>query len=275
MAQPKEIKTASWEECEGELLRIEDRHSSDPLGVWFRGQSNSAWEILTTLERRLRAVCPVEGYFASMRRIKSEIEAFTGTLWEMPSYEIVLERTRTYDRFIDLISAAYSFMAHLRHHGYPSPLLDWTRSPYVAAFFAFAEESESGDAAIFAYSERPQRFKVGGSDVPAIFPLGPLVRTHQRHFRQQSRYTICAEYRADLGWSYAPHQTVFELGDEAQDLLYKIIVPSSERKKVLAKLDRFNLNAFSLFGSEESLLETLERDDFRLTRFGIPKSGLF
>ena len=257
MARPKEIATASWEECEDELLRIEDRHSSDPIGVWFRGQSDSTWNLLSTLERRSLTVCPVEGYFASMRRIKSEIEAFTGAIWEMPNYETVLERTRNYDQFIDLLTAGYSFMAHLRHHGYPSPLLDWTRSPYIAAFFAFARKADASNAAIFAYCERPQRIKVSGSAVPNIFPLGPLVRTHQRHFRQRSRYTVCARFDSESGWSFAPHQTVFELGDEAQDLLYKITVPASERQKVLAKLDRFNLNAFSLFGSEESLLETL------------------
>jgi len=28
-------------------------------------------------------------------------------------------------------------MTRLRHHGFPSPLLDWPQSPYIAAFFAF------------------------------------------------------------------------------------------------------------------------------------------
>jgi hypothetical protein len=39
--------------------------------------------------------------------------------------------------------------------------------------------------------------------------------------------------------------------------LWKFDLPSSEREKILGVLNDYNLNAFSLFGSEESLLETM------------------
>lgn len=42
-----------------------------------------------------------------------------------------------------------------------------------------------------------------------------------------------------------------------QDELWKFNVPWTERLKVLGLLDGYNLNAFSLSESEESLMETL------------------
>jgi hypothetical protein len=37
----------------------------------------------------------------------------------------------------------YKYFVCLRHYGFPSPLLDWSRSPYFAALFAFSGATQN------------------------------------------------------------------------------------------------------------------------------------
>jgi hypothetical protein len=106
--------------------------------------------------------------------------------------------------------------------------------------------------------------KLGGSDSPCIFSVGPIIKTHKRHFRQQSRYTICAKFEAQNEWVFANHGTVFGMENREQDLLWKIVIPGSERVKVLRHFDKFSLNEFTLFDTEEGLLEMLAMREFDL-----------
>jgi FRG domain len=165
----------------------------------------------------------------------------------------------------------YRYMVYLRHHGFPSPLLDWSRSRYVAGFFAFREPVPAdGHRSIYVYCEMPRGMKGGAVGEPTIRHMGPYVRSHRRHFRQQSDYTICGNFN-DGAWSYHPHEEVF--GNRQADILWKFNVPSAERLKVLQILDEYNLNAFSLFDSEETLLETMWFRERILRGFKNQKSG--
>jgi len=257
------IEAPSWEDCQKSLTEIEARHHG-MLPLWFRGHGSSNWTLQSTLERRAQNLVRVGDYYGLIRRIKPEIESYTGARWEFPEDTALQNWATEYDEFSRGPLLAYDYLVHLRHHGFPSPLIDWSQSQFVAAFFAFvAPQAET--VAIYVYSARPHNIKVGGSDRPVIKELGPLVRTHQRHFRQRSGYTVCALWDAN-GWSFVPHEEVFKIGDQQQDLLWKITVPARERSKVLRQLDRYNLNPYSLFGSEEGLMETLAIREIDLLR---------
>lgn len=125
-------------------------------------------------------------------------------------------------------------------------------------FFAFRNASaDTKKRAIYAYCEMPEGSKGGAVGEPTIRPIGPYVRSHRRHFRQQSDYTICVAFDQTCGWRYHSHEEVFSNTRSGQDALWKFVLPSTERIAILQSLNDHNLNAFSLFDSEEALLETM------------------
>jgi FRG domain len=218
----------------------------------------------TTLERA-GAACErmsfANYYRLTVGRVKPHVETLTGVMWDVPPYSSEIEKS--FENDLGLLSLGrfpsiefYRYMVYLRHHGFPSPLLDWSCSPNVAAFFAFREPVDtSKDRSIYVYCEMPRGTKGGAVGGPTIRPIGKYVRSHPRHFRQQSDYTICGSFERGVGWCFHSHHPVF--GWHGQDCLWKLTLPSTERASVLRLLDDYNLNAFSLFDNEETLLETM------------------
>jgi hypothetical protein len=247
----------SWEGLLKELSAPKD--SKD---LFFRGHANSAWSLTTTLERHGCDRMNVAEYYELIGRVKPQVESITGSRFDLPDYPKVLKLLESYDSFSLALSfggfPGYSFFLHLRQCGFPSPLLDWTRSPFVAAFFAFAPD-RPGIKRRSIYVWAPGRFRATGANAPELKRLGPYVPTHQRHVLQQSDYTICPMYNTEKQeWRFAPHEDAMasDVGP-SPNRLWKFNIPSTERLKVLKYLDGFNLNAYSLFGSEESLMETI------------------
>jgi hypothetical protein len=251
-----ERNVGNWDECQATFREILDSNIESISGVWFRGQADANWPLESTLERRVGGKYRLLDYYDLASGIKPAIETLTNSAWLLPNATEISTWASSYDaRRPGSAVLAYDYLAHLRHNGFPSPLLDWTRSPYVAAFFAFSKPA-GRDVAIYAYADMPKNSKVGSSDWPRIDLLGPLVRTHRRHFRQQSAYTICTQYEKD-SWYIAKHQSVLDREMPNQDVMWKITLPANERIKVLSELLLSNINAFSLFDSEEALMDAL------------------
>ena len=268
----QETTLNSWDEFEPQIAALElDQHVKDiktrrTSPLLFRGQGDSAWKLKTTLDRYFSKKVSLKEYYWLTLVAKPKIETFTNYRWT------TIPKLREYEEWVNKIDIfpfgefpAYEYFAYLRHHGFPSPLLDWTASPYVAAFFAFNNPStKSKSVSIFAYQEHYGAGKCFTKWEPIITSLGPNIQTHRRHFLHQSDYTICT-IEENKSHYYTNHEDVIKKNDKGQDLLWKFNIPVTERKEVLGKLQRMNINAFSLFGTEDSLLETIATTDIFLT----------
>lgn len=223
----------------------------------FRGHADADWKLETTLERFTKKQSwSQEQYYKTIRDIRPAVISLTGKHWDIPDFDDG-----------KLAPSGYEFMIYLRHHGFPSPLLDWTRSPYVAAFFAFQpqEQSKIEKVAIYSYVEKFFDVEIAqDSSKATVRGLGPYAVTHKRHYTQQCEYSIC-EQRIDGKYVYGSHQNP-EFGDHNSDLgpVKRYILPVAERTKALSHLHRMNVTAFSLFGSEESLMETLAYQEIEI-----------
>jgi hypothetical protein len=156
-------------------------------------------------------------------------------------------------------------LAWLRQHGFPSPLLDWTESPYVAAYYALERKSQKHQARIY----------VRATNREGIYKtIGPFIAANsKRHVIQQCWYTYCmrkettAELKARLGQLTNGNLKNTEFifcktdPDADENRLIRIILNfnEDERLKALAELQAMNITQYSLFGTLDALVETAWR----------------
>ncbi|MDO8546463.1 MAG: FRG domain-containing protein [Nitrospirales bacterium] len=258
MPDVKEVLLKDWETFEGEMARIfeslEKRRASAKTyvsGYLFRGHADKRWRLLTTLERFSKKPRSINEYYRILVSVMPAVASLIENAWSIdPDLDV--------DESYHGPPPGYDFMIYLRHHGFPSPLLDWSRSPYLAAFFAFAPRPPEGcdGVAIYAYVEYLGEGKAFDGNGARIIGLGPYVVTHERHYAQQSEYTICKKPDGEK-YLYCNHEEALGGAVVEQDLLTKYVIPASERDRFLAKLDSMNINAYSLFRDESSLMQTL------------------
>jgi len=250
------VELKSWEEFENalssfyndvEALKVKRKPIMVSIPL-FRGHVDASWKLETTLDRVTKSDYLMKEYHNLIRAVRPAVISITGKSRDLP------------DSFDDdqgnpKPPPGYEFMIYLRHHGFPSPLLDWSRSPYVAAYFAFHSKGNPSDnyAAVYSYVEYVGEAKSWKGSHPTIFGLGPYVISHSRHYSQQCEYTICKK-NGPNGYVYCGHKQAIA---EDTGRVKKYVLPKSERGKALRKLEIMNISAFSLFGSEERLMETL------------------
>lgn len=237
------LQTKSWEEFKSLIGRFSEN--------WvFRGQSDARWILNNSIERT--------EFINHHKDVESEFLA-------------EFQRgARNYLSKDEIPEHLIEWLALMQHHGAPTRLLDLTKSPFIAAYFAYelCEAKEGLSVAVWGINvqylkERAiailsQDFEEAlqqnqnlineklfekifyENNRSLVFPVEP--------FRMNRRYSLQQSIFVSTGTSKEPFMKQLQfLGDALPKAVVKIQVPTVHKKEALRDLQKMNLHRASLF----------------------------
>lgn len=238
------VRLRSW----GQFVK-----ATDGLQGWaFRGEVSASWPLASSLSRRLRSYCP---------------EARFWPLREERALRVFRRKAHIHLRDAVALDDDLRCLALMQHHGAATRLLDFTKSPFIAAFFAL--EETVGDAAVYALN------------TPLLWGLAPsfdaqLTREQidPRKPGNFARYFLPNAY--PLLWFGEPNEMDVRLGAQSglfvipgllgasiddilahypspAPLLRKFILPHRLRSEAMQALYRMNVTYATLFPDLDGL----------------------
>ncbi|HXU94145.1 MAG TPA: FRG domain-containing protein [Gallionella sp.] len=212
--------------------------SHDGLANWFRGQADSDWELLPKAGRR----------------------------------EYRLPNNRDLGRFNSWCGQAIAYctlpvsqleqLALAQHHGLATRLLDWTKNPLVACYFACCE-LPSVDGAVYIY-EIPEKLFTEQSTIDQIreqqgvFGYIPNAIA-PRVLNQKGLFTVHCDATQPIG--VAPSR----MGNGEPNLV-QIVIPAKLKKEVLILLDDYGVDRSMLFPDLDGLSSHINSHTARMKR---------
>ena len=234
-----------WEEYKTHVAALDERR------YLFRGQKKP-WRLRTSFHRKGRA----------------DLERFLNT--DIPLLHRHLSaRTRHFFNLQDSDQNG-AFFNLIQHHGYPTPLLDWSYSPYVAAFFAYRgisnqkASSADADAKVRILVFDQAQWNTDWKQARQLIMAGPhlsfmefVAVENERMIPQQAASTVSniddiESYVALMGKG------------KGSVYLSAIDLPVRDRRQVIREVRYMGITAGALFPGLDGACEELKERNFEL-----------
>lgn len=224
----------------------------------YRGQRSASWGLISSLHRTtlIRSIQDVNQYATFvLPKVHEAIEAWTGRSWNLESQLGLAE-----------------FLAFLQHNGFPTPLLDWTESPYIAAYFAFEGVNhfrpQAEDVAIFAFNQRA--WSLAFRQVYDFADLSQHVSILRP--RQVGNHKLALQ-QGCFTYTNVPNIEEHIRCNESADrkFITKYEIDVRERPRVIRELSLMGISAIQLMPSVEAVCKKAVEDLIGLVPIELPE----
>lgn len=237
------LRLSTWAECK--TWMDSHRHSGPSL---YRGQSRPL-PMVSSFHRTGRSNL--------LRFINHDLQVFA-------------DHASTYSgrvyRWSDLTDRG-AVLALAQHHGFPTPLIDWSWSPYVSAYFAFAGVVEAlparGGEPVRMFRLTPD-FLADHPASPETVGAGTFPHVQQFHPASMGNTRLLAQQGAMLFSNVPSPETFIRMLESRAGKTYLEVVdmPSTIAREALSDLRRMGVTAAMLFPGLDGVASALKHQLF-------------
>ncbi|MBP6755276.1 MAG: FRG domain-containing protein [Bacteroidia bacterium] len=190
----------------------------------FRGQRDEHWKLEPSINRHYNKTGIVDFQKLSQKHLDNFKFSLRGR----------------FSNLREIINDENELWALGQHHGLVTPLLDFTFSPYAAAYFAFFEKDNPNSRYRIVYAISQNAIEKQIDDQLNVYKP---ISDHNSRLLNQSGLFVKFESNLDIETLF---KQKFEL-DEPKHKLIIIRIPNTNRDTVLKMLNKMNINHNTLF----------------------------
>ncbi|MBO5261936.1 MAG: FRG domain-containing protein [Clostridia bacterium] len=228
----KTIEYKTWQQFKKDYCDDLYKGEFEPNKYLFRGQSNATWGLETSFDR-LYSHVP----YSQRKDIENELIAIfcTNCARHINSkYEIS-----------NLPEIEKRSMA--QHYGVPTRLLDWSYSPFIAAYFAFSTVNYNKRPSHVAIWALLKEHEIWNSN-QGVQIEEHIVIDNEHQKKQLGCFTILNNQVKSIN-KYV--ESCMQNGQDVEGALTQIIIPAEQFKAALHELEAMNINASTIYGGYE------------------------